>query len=91
MDGPSGGAGWNRCPAPLRLEQTVDRPLLWWSAGAVFLVNAGLSAVEDRWGLATLQALTFLWAAVAGVTARVTALRYRASTATQTGGPDQAP
>jgi hypothetical protein len=91
MDGPSGGAGLAPRPALLCPERTVERPLLWWSAGAVFLVNAVLSAAEDRWGLATLQALTFLWAAVAGVTARLTALRYRASTATQTGGSDQAP
>jgi hypothetical protein len=44
--------------------------VFWWSIGAVLLVNAALSAAERQWAVALLQALTFLWAVVAGVTAR---------------------
>jgi hypothetical protein len=47
----------------------VDRPLFWWTAATVFLVNAGLSAGEERWPAAVLQGLTALWASVAGVSA----------------------
>jgi hypothetical protein len=52
------------------LGRAVDRPAFWWSIGAVFLVNAALSAAERQWAVALLQGLTFLWAVVAGVTAR---------------------
>ena len=61
-----------RSPAP-PIGRAVDRPVFWWSAGAVFLANAGLSAAEDQWILAVLHVLTCLWAVVAGVTARVPA------------------
>ena len=54
-----------------RLRRAVDRPVFWWSAAAVFLANAALSAAEARWGVALLQTLTALWATVAGVTAAV--------------------
>jgi hypothetical protein len=50
----------------------ADRPVFWWSAGGIFLVNAWISAAEGRWVLAALQFLTTLWATVAGVTAWVT-------------------
>jgi hypothetical protein len=57
-------------PSRRRLGRAVDRPWFWWSIGVVFLFNAALSAAEHRWAVALLQALTFLWAVVAGVTAR---------------------
>ncbi|MBM7809064.1 hypothetical protein JOD57_004901 [Geodermatophilus bullaregiensis] len=63
---------WERRPAS-PLGRAVDRPVFWWSAGAVFLANASLSAAEGRWVLAVLHVLTCLWAVVAGVTARVPA------------------
>jgi hypothetical protein len=44
--------------------------VFWWSAGAVFLVNAGISAWAGQWVVAVLQPLTCVWAAVAGLTAR---------------------
>ena len=53
-----------------RVGRAVDRPVFWWSAGAVFLANAGLSVAEGRWVLAVLHVLTCLWAVVAGVSAR---------------------
>ena len=55
--------------APWWTCRAVDRPVFWWSAGVVFLANAGLSAAEDRWSVALLQLLTAVWAFVAGVTA----------------------
>jgi hypothetical protein len=59
-------AGASRPP----FGRAVDRPVFWWSAGAVFLVNAGFSIAGDHWAFAALQILTCLWAVVAGVTAR---------------------
>jgi hypothetical protein len=67
------GAGWQgRADRTSRhhLGRAVDRPWFWWSIGVVFLFNAALSANEHRWAVALLQALTFVWAVVAGVTAR---------------------
>ncbi|MCZ2860686.1 hypothetical protein [Blastococcus sp. VKM Ac-2987] len=55
--------------SPRARVPAVDRPLFWWTAATVFLVNAGLSAGEERWPVALLQVLTALWAAVAGVSA----------------------
>jgi hypothetical protein len=49
--------------------RAVDSPAFWWSAAAVFLVNAALTAGEGRWLIGLLQILTATWAAVAGVTA----------------------
>jgi hypothetical protein len=66
-----GSAGENAASRP-SLVRAVDRPSFWWSISAVFLLNAALSAVERQWVVALLQALTFLWAVVAGVTARNT-------------------
>jgi hypothetical protein len=62
-----------------RLGRAVDRPGFWWSAAAIFFVNALLSAAEGRWVLAVLQALTCLWAFVAGVTARLASPSSRTS------------
>ena len=66
----AGGPGRGDPPARPSLGRAVDRPVFWWSIGAVFLINAALSAAERRWGVALLQVLTFVWAVVAGVTAR---------------------
>jgi hypothetical protein len=49
--------------------RAVDSPVFWWSAAVVFLVNAALTAGEDRWLIALLQILTAVWAFVAGATA----------------------
>ncbi len=57
-------------PSHPHLGRAGDRPWFWWSIGVVFLFNAALSAAEHRWTVALLQALTFLWAVVAGATAR---------------------
>jgi len=70
MSGSPDGPGRGDRPPRRPLGRAVDRPAFWWSAGAVFLANAGLSAAEDRWSLAVLQGLTCLWAVVAGVTLR---------------------
>lgn len=51
------------------VRRAVDLPAFWWTAGAIFLVNAVLSAAAGNWLLAALQTLTSVWAAVAGVTA----------------------
>ncbi len=79
-----------RSPAP-PIGRAVDRPVSWWSAGAVFLANAGLSAAEDQWILAVLHGLTCVWAVVAGVTAGSLRARHpagdRSGGATDTGGP----
>jgi hypothetical protein len=64
------GPGRKARPSRFPLGRAVDRPVFWWSAGAVFLANSGLSMAEDRWGLAVLQVLTCMWAVVAAVTAR---------------------
>jgi hypothetical protein len=80
------GSGRRGLTARDPLGRAVDRPVFWWSAGAIFLVNAWLSAAEGHWVLAVLQALTCLWAGVAGVTARLTAPRWREPT----DGPPQA-
>jgi hypothetical protein len=69
----AGGSGRGSLPARNPLGRAIDRPVFWWSAGGIFLVNALLSAAEGHWVLAALQALTCLWAGVAGVTARLTA------------------
>lgn len=69
-----GPGGEGRPPRPPRWW-AVDRPVFWWSAGTVFLANAGLSASEGRWVLAVLQLLTCLWAVVAGVAVRDPARR----------------
>ena len=68
-----GASGRGDLPGRNSPGRAVDRPVFWWSVGAIFLVNAGLSAAEGRWLLAVLQALTCLWAAVAGVTAQFAA------------------
>ena len=75
------GSGRQSRAARDPLGRAVDRPVFWWSAGGIFLVNAWLSAAEGHWVLAVLQALTCLWAGVAGVTARLTAQGYREPTA----------
>lgn len=62
-----GPQGW---PSRIRRARAVDRPAFWWSIGAVFLVNAGLSAADGQWAVAILQLLTCMWAVVAGVTAQ---------------------
>ncbi|WP_369255267.1 hypothetical protein [Geodermatophilus amargosae] len=49
--------------------RAVDSPAFWWCAAVVFLVNAALTAGEDRWLIALLQILTAVWAFVAGATA----------------------
>jgi hypothetical protein len=59
-------------PARTNRGRGADRPVFWWSAGGIFLVNAWISAAEGRWVLAALQFLTTLWATVAGVTAWLT-------------------
>jgi hypothetical protein len=76
----AGGSGRRSLPARNPLGRAVDRPVFWWSAGGIFFVNAWLSAAEGHWVLAVLQALTCLWAGVAGVTARLTAPGYREPT-----------
>ncbi|MGR7026265.1 hypothetical protein [Geodermatophilus sp. URMC 62] len=93
LRGAAGGPGWAGPPARGALGRAVDRPLFWWSAGAIFLVNAALSAAEGRWLLALLQGLTCLWAAVAGVTAQVTPGSGEPTGVSreQAGGPDRAP
>ena len=58
----------------------VDRPIFWWSAGAIFFLNACLSAAAGHWVMGVLQALTSLWAGVAAVTAGHAALGYREPT-----------
>jgi hypothetical protein len=63
------GTGRDGLPARLPRGRAVDRPIFWWSAGGIFFVNAGLSAVADNWVMAILQGLTCLWAGVAGVAA----------------------
>ena len=73
MPGRAGAPGRAGSAAREPLGRAVDRPVFWWSIGAIFLVNAGLSAAEGRWLLAVLQALTCLWAAVAGLTAQCAA------------------
>jgi hypothetical protein len=83
-----GGSGRRGLTARDPLSRAVDRPVFWWSAGAIFLVNAWLSAAEGHWVLAALQALTCLWAGVAGVTARLTAPGYREPTGDSPHGPE---
>ena len=74
------GSGRESTSARNPSGRAVDRPVFWWSAGAIFLVNAWLSAAEGHWVLALLQALTCLWAGVAGVTVLLTAPDYREPT-----------
>jgi hypothetical protein len=50
--------------------RAVDSPAFWWSAAVIFLVNAALTSGEGRWLISLLQALTAVWAFVAGVTAK---------------------
>ncbi|WP_448628524.1 hypothetical protein [Geodermatophilus sp. URMC 64] len=66
----AGDPGGEGRPSSGVLGRAVDRPVFWWSAGAVFLVNAGFSAGEGRWAVALLQVLTCVWAVVAGIAAR---------------------
>lgn len=60
----AGRTGWWR-----RAGRAVDRPVFWWAACAIFLVNSAMSVGQGQWVVALLQALTGVWAAVAGVTA----------------------
>jgi hypothetical protein len=80
-----------RGPYRRPIGRAVDRPVFWWSAGGVFLANAGLLAAEDHWILAVLHGLTCLWAVVAGVTAGRAAPGppevTGAARGTDTGGP----
>jgi len=75
------GSGRAGLPARNSFGRAVDRPVFWWSAAGIFFVNAGLSAAEDHWVLAVLQALTCVWAVVAGVTAHVGSPPQRADDA----------
>jgi hypothetical protein len=61
--------------------RAVDRPVFWWSAAAIFLVNAWISLAAGLWLVAVLQALTSLWALVAGATAWIAASPPRESAA----------
>ena len=80
-----GGSGRAGLPPGNSLGRAVDRPDFWWSAGAIFFVNAWLSVSEGRWVLAVLQALTCLWAVVAGVTARIASPGFGESTSVSPG------
>ena len=66
---PAGSRGWETAPSRRGHGRAVDSPVFWWSAAVVFLVNAALTAGEDRWLIALLQILTAVWAFVAGATA----------------------
>ncbi|SDX29745.1 hypothetical protein SAMN05660209_00073 [Geodermatophilus africanus] len=76
------GSGPADLPVRSPLGRAVDRPAFWWSAAAIFFANAWFSAAEGRWALVVLQALTSLWAVVAGVTAQHAPSHSRESTGT---------